>query len=128
MKTEMALPPMAGVDVVAGCYPSRIVVRDSGRIHVIRVEDIEWIAASGNYVEIHAGETTCLHRGGLTEIMSRLSPERFVRLQRSLVVHRDKVSVVETVGKGRYQLHMRSGAALPTQRPVNEIRELLLGG
>ncbi len=126
MKTEVALPSLAGVDFKRGRRPSRIVVRDSGRIHVLKVEDIEWIGASGNYVEIHAGDTTCLHRGGMTEIMNRLSPDRFVRLHRSLVVHRDKVCVVETVGKGRYLLHMRSGAALPTQRPVNEIRELLL--
>lgn len=120
------MPPLAGADSERGRCPSRIVVRDSGRIHVIKVEDIEWIGASGNYVEIHAGESSCLHRGSMTEILNRLSPERFVRLQRSLVVHRDKVSVVETVGKGRYMLHMRSGAALPTQRPINEIKELLL--
>ena len=125
MKTELAPLPTAGaVDRVS--YPSRIVVRDSGRILVVKVDEIEWISACGNYVEINAGRRTCLHRGGVSEFMTRLSPESFVRLQRSLIIRKDKVSLVETVGKGRYLLHMRSGARLPTQRPVNEIRKLLL--
>jgi two-component system LytT family response regulator len=115
--------PLPGAPVAG---PSRIVVRDSGRIHVIKVRDIEWISACGNYVEIHAGETRCLHRGGLRELLERLSTDQFVRLQRSLAVHRDKVCQVETVGKGRYLLHMRSGASLPTQLPVGEIRRALL--
>src|ERR1700733_16220981 len=36
-------------------YPSRFPVRIGSRIQVVLTEDIEWIAAAGDYAELHAG-------------------------------------------------------------------------
>ncbi len=109
-----------------GNYPQRLLVRDSGTIHVVKVGEIEWIDACGNYVEIHSRGRTYLHRGSMNGICERLSPKRFTRLHRSTIINRDKVLEVRTVAKGQYVLVMNSGDELRTRRPLSEIREIVV--
>lgn len=111
---------------ISASFPVRMMIRDSDTIHVLKVRDIEWIDACGNYVEIHSRGRTYLHRGSMTGISGRLSPETFVRLHRSAIVNRDKVREIRTVAKGKYSLVMSSGDELPTRRPFNEVREMIV--
>lgn len=107
---------------------SRILVRDSGTLHVVKVRDVEWIDACGNYVEIHTGGRTFLQRETLSGIARRLSSRQFVRIHRSMMVNTHKVREVRTLAKGQYSLIMASGVELPTQRPIHEIHDMVMAG
>jgi hypothetical protein len=55
---------------------------------------IEWIAAAGNYVEIHAAGRTILHRAPISRVEAELARHGFVRVHRSTLVRRDRIARV----------------------------------
>jgi len=57
-------------------------------------DQIDWVAAAGNYVELHAGKRTALHRAPLTAVEAHLAPQGFVRIHRSRLVARRAVARV----------------------------------
>lgn len=55
---------------------------------------VDWVAAAGNYVELHGGGRTLLHRAPLSRIEAQLSRHGFVRVHRSTLVRRDRIARV----------------------------------
>lgn len=97
-------------------YESRIVVKDRGRAEFVRTEDIDWIEAAGNYLEIHAAGRTHLIRETLKELESRLDPECFVRIHRSRLVNGNRIARVESEGFGEFVLTLAGGGTLRSGR------------
>jgi LytTr DNA-binding domain len=58
---------------------------------------LDWVAAAGNYVELHAGGRTLLHRAPLSRVEAQLSRHGFVRVHRSILVRRDRIARVRPV-------------------------------
>lgn len=107
-------------------YETRVVVKDRGRAEFVRVEDIDWIEAAGNYLEIHATGRTRLIRETLKDMEARLDPERFVRVHRSRLVNRDRVRHVEAGAFGEFVLTLDGGATLRSGRGYGDrIRQWL---
>lgn len=62
----------------------RIVVRGSGRVRLLPVEEISWIEADGMYVKLHTRDRAVyLHRALLGSLDDALDARRFVRIHRS---------------------------------------------
>jgi hypothetical protein len=55
---------------------------------------IAWVAAAGNYVELHGGPRPLLVRAPLAAVESALAPHGFVRIHRSTLVNRRRVARV----------------------------------
>lgn len=55
---------------------------------------IDWVSAAGNYVELHGGGRTILHRAPLSGVERLLAGHGFVRIHRSLLVRRDRIARV----------------------------------
>ena len=98
----------------------------TGQILTQNGVEIEDAPGCRNYVEIHAGGKTFLHRETLGRIAGRLPAPQFVKIQRSLIVNAHKVREVRTVGKGQYSLTMSSGVELPTNRALHEIHDVIM--
>lgn len=60
-------------------------------------ERIVWVAAAGNYVELHGGERPLLVRAPLGAVEATLKPHGFVRIHRSTLVNRRRVARVRSV-------------------------------
>src|SRR5260370_4407813 len=45
-----------------GAALERLVIKSSGRVFFLRVEEIDWIEAAGNYVRLHVGKEAHLLR------------------------------------------------------------------
>ena len=61
-------------------------VRMGSRIQVVRTQDIDWIAAAGDYVEIRSkGRTHLLHET-MKSMEQKLDPAEFLRIHRSRIV------------------------------------------
>ena len=67
-------------------YPAHFAVRTGNKINIVRVDDIDGIEASGDYVTLHAGGKSHLLRRTMNEIETQVDPERFLRIHRSLMV------------------------------------------
>src|ERR1051326_5661736 len=71
--------------------PDRIAVRNNGRVVFLKVEDIDWIEASDNYVCLHCGRETHVVRETMSELEARLDPSKFLRVHRSAIVNLDQI-------------------------------------
>ncbi|MGQ0648738.1 MAG: LytR/AlgR family response regulator transcription factor [Gemmatimonadaceae bacterium] len=111
-RIEEALPLASG----ATPYVHRLVIRSIGRVQLVDVAGIDWLEASGNYVEVHAGKDRFLHRERLHVLEAQLDPARFVRIHRSIIVNRAAVAEIRPIAGGDYSIVSRSGARLRLSR------------
>ena len=75
-------------------YVSRFPVRIGSRIQVVLSDDIEWIAAAGDYVELHVGRHCHFLRETMNSLEQKLAPARFLRIHRSRIVRESSSSVM----------------------------------
>lgn len=97
-------------------YAQRLVVRSQGRVRFIRVEEIDWIGAAGNYAEIHLGSRTHLLRETLSNLEERLDPRLFVRVHRSAIVNLEQVREIHPYSKNDYVVVLASGEKVRMSR------------
>ena len=95
---------------------SRILVRDRGRVLVLNHDDIDWIAAEGDYVRVHAGGRGHLVRDTMVAMEARLDPARFARIHRSAIVNVSRVKEVRSHGERDYLAVLRDGTRLKVSR------------
>jgi two-component system, LytTR family, response regulator len=65
----------------------------------VLIEELDWISASGNYVELHVGDETHLIREKLSVIETKLDPRIFMRIHRSTIVNLDRIKSLHPLFK-----------------------------
>ena len=104
----------------------RFVARRGGKHYFVPVADVDWIEAEGNYVRLQTGERSHLIRETMKGLESKLDPEEFVRIHRSVVVAVGRIESVQAREHGEYLVTMRGGAQLMSSRGYSErLRRLL---
>lgn len=107
-------------------YLAQISVRSVGRIDQVRVADILWCEAQGNYVALHTAAGSPLHRVALSRLEEHLDPAQFTRVHRGAIVRRGQAAGLSVVGDGSYLLRLRCGVEVPvSERYVGAVRALL---
>jgi two-component system LytT family response regulator len=104
----------------------RLVIRSRGEVSFLRVDEIDWIEASHNYLKIHAGPDTHLLRETIKEIETRLQPDKFLRIHRCLIVNVDRIRRLEACGYGEYLVVLRDGKKLSLSRGYRENLDRLI--
>jgi two-component system LytT family response regulator len=109
--------------------PDRIAVRNNGRVVFVKLEEIDWIEASDNYVCLHCARETHVVRETMSELESRLNPAHFLRVHRSAIVNLDRIKELQPWFRGDYRVILRDGTELTLTRNHREKLEsrLLLG-
>jgi two-component system LytT family response regulator len=107
-------------------YARRLVVRDGGRVVILRTDDVDRIEAAANYVRVHAGGRTYLLRGTMARMEAMLDPAEFVRIHRSTIVRIDRIRVLEPLYQGDFLVVLESGARLPSSRGYRDNLQALL--
>jgi two-component system LytT family response regulator len=100
---------------VAG-WGERILVRAGAVQHMLAVADIQYIAAEGNYVRLHAGTASWLLRERLAAVLERLDAARFRRIHRSHIVNLQHVAKVLPWFGGDALVLMADGCKLRLSR------------
>lgn len=96
--------------------PEVLEVRDGARRHFVPLNDVVWVEAAGNYVELHRGGAGILHRASLAEMQRRLETAGFVRIHRSRLVRREAVAAVDSKPTGDFIVRLRDGRELAGSR------------
>lgn len=96
--------------------PQRFLVRKLGREFLIAAADIEWLQASGNYVNLRVRGHDYPLRTTLAGIEGRLDPDRFARIHRSYIVNLGLLAAIEPQDTGDARVHLRDGTVLPCSR------------
>lgn len=109
--------------------PDRIAVRNNGRVVFVKLEEIDWIEASDNYVCLHCGRETHVLRETMSELEARLNPTRFLRVHRSAIVNLDRIKELQPWFRGDYRVILCDGTELTLTKNHREKLEsrLLLG-
>ena len=117
-------PPVEPVE-----RPERFLVRKLGREFLVAADDIEWLQASGNYVNLRVRGHDYPLRSTIAGIEARLDPRRFARVHRSYIVNLDQVASIEPVDSGEARLHMKDGGTVPCSRRYRQaLRGRIDGG
>ena len=104
-------PPVEPVEL-----PERFLIRKLGREFLVAANDIEWIQASGNYVNLRVRQHDYPLRSTIAGIETKLDPRRFARVHRSYMVNLDQVASIEPMDSGDARLHLKDGTQLPCSR------------
>jgi two-component system, LytTR family, response regulator len=97
-------------------YLERLVLKSTGRVTFVGVEDVDWIEAAGMYVTLHAGSRAHLYRSSLAHLLQRLDPKRFVRVHRSIAVNTERIRELQPRSHGDYTVVLKGGTELVMSR------------
>ena len=97
-------------------YLERIAVEMRGQIRVVPVEDIDYILASGSYVELHVGENVYLVNEQMQTLEERLDPVQYFRIHRSTIVKLSKIETLLVGSGGDYAACLSEGRRLKVSR------------
>ena len=109
-------------------YLERIVVRTGGRILFLRVSEIDWIGAEGNYAALHMGQRSHLLRETMAALERKLDPRHFIRIHRSTIVNIERIREFAPMFKGEYEILLEDGTRLTSSRAYRaQIHRLMEG-
>jgi two-component system LytT family response regulator len=94
----------------------RILVRTTGRVHVLDPREIEWIEAAGDYVTIHAARKAHLVRDSLRNMEARLATFGIRRIHRSILVKLDCIREIVAKDNGDHEIVLHDGTVLRLSR------------
>jgi two-component system LytT family response regulator len=95
-------------------------IRIAGGSHLVRFEEIDWIAAAGDYAEVHAAGRSLLTDRSLTALAEQLPQKDFARIHRGAIVRLDRVREVRRLGRGDASIFLDTGRALRLSRRYRE--------
>ena len=101
-------------------YLSRIALRAGGRISFVGVEDILYVQAAENYVQLHLKGSRHLLHVPIATLESSLDPSMFLRIHRSLIVNLRHIQQLETGPHGEYIVLLQGGARLQSSRSYHD--------
>jgi two-component system, LytTR family, response regulator len=105
----------------------RLVVKAGGRVVFLDLDDIDWVEAAANYVQLHAGRDSYLVREGISRLSERLDPGQFVRIHRSTIVNVRKIKELQPCNSGEYIVVLKNGKELSCSRSYRSGLQPLFG-
>ncbi len=89
----------------------RISVKDGARIHIVHLEELYCLQASGDYVMLCTPTGQYIKEQTMKYFETSLPPS-FVRIHRSVIVNTEFIQRVELFGKETYQVRLKNGQSL----------------
>ncbi|QRN95245.1 response regulator transcription factor [Archangium violaceum] len=117
----------ASPETPAAPWLERLVVKTARETLLVRVEDVDWLEAAGNYVTVHVGREEYLVRETLEGLEAQLPTRSFARVHRSTIVNLDRIRSIRPTPGGDHRLVLRDGHELTLSRTFRARLEERLG-
>jgi len=95
---------------------NRVVVKISGKIKIIPVQDIHYLEAADDYVKIVTPEGTFLKNKTMQFFENSLDPQQFARVHRSYMLNVNQVTRIEPYEKENHLAILKTGAKVPVSK------------
>ena len=92
-------------------FIDHISVKDGSRLHIVRIEELQFIQAYGDYVMLHTEEGKYVKEQTMKYFEYNL-PATFIRIHRSCIVNSSKILRAELYGKESYNIYLKNGVSL----------------
>lgn len=114
-------------NVQAAPLTDRIVVQTGTGDAVVKLDDIDYLEASRNYVVVHVGSREFLLRNTINKLEVQLMGRAFLRTHRGIIVNADRILEIKPVDGG-HRILLRSGQDIPLSRSYRDtVRQRLSG-
>jgi hypothetical protein len=97
-------------------YPERFLVRKLDKEFLIAAQEIEWLEAQGNYINLHVRGHVYPLRSTMAGLEARLDPQNFIRVHRSYIVNLEFLVEIEPLDSGDAKITLRNGIQLQCSR------------
>ena len=101
-------------------YLKRLAVRSSGKTVLVGVDEIDWIEAAENYVQLHTARSNHLLHVPLSTLEKSLDPGIFLRIHRSVIVNVTRIRELQPIAHGEYAVTLAGGARLQSGRNYSQ--------
>lgn len=105
-----------GADSPSAKAPEHFLVKKLDKEFLIRTDDIEWLEASGNYVNLHSKGRIYPLRATLSNTLLQLGSKGFSRIHRSLAVNHTAIDSISYDSSGDGDILLKSGQQLALSR------------
>jgi len=100
----------------SGRRASHVIGRSRDRLLFVKLADVDWIEAAGNFVRVHARGDSLILRASMAKVQRRLDPSAFVRIHRSAIVNIDRIKELIPWSHGEYVITLHDGTRLHASR------------
>lgn len=104
--------------------PERFLVRMLNREFLVAAVDIDWVQASGNYVNLHVAGRVYPLRSTMAQFETQLDPAYFVRIHRSHLVNIHRIASIEPLDSGDARIHLHDGTVVACSRRYRDALKL----
>lgn len=105
---------------------SQFFVKDGEQCWLIKIGDVRYIEAIGNYSRIFFSTHSPMHYSSLQKIEKRLNPKQFFRINRQQLVNLQCVTAIEPWVTGGLQVTLSCGKTLEvSRRQTNSFKQLM---
>jgi two-component system LytT family response regulator len=94
----------------------RIVVKTGTKIRIIPENDILYLEAEGDYINIHTPEGRFLKTKTMQYFEDALDQKKFVPIHRSYIIQLAQITKIEPYEKDTHTVVLKNGARLPVSR------------
>ncbi|MCO4797953.1 MAG: LytTR family transcriptional regulator [Colwelliaceae bacterium] len=94
----------------------RLLVKKLGREFIIKVEDVEWLESSGNYVNLHIKGRIYPTRATLGKLIDQISEKGFCRIHRSHAINLEYLESITPLSSGDSEVKLETGKVLNLSR------------
>lgn len=98
---------------------NRIVVKESGKIFIIPVDDVFYIEAADDYIVISTLNKEYVKHATMKSFENRLPYNSFVRIHRSTIININYIKEIQAYSKDSLSVIMKNGKSLKTSRQGN---------
>jgi len=119
-KLQMAERILRLLEENSGRYVSRFPVRTGSRIQVVLTDDIEWVAAAGDYAELHGSGRCHLLRETMNSLEQKLDPAQFLRIHRSCIVRTGCIRELHPIDNREYLVKLSDGSEHRSSRSYSD--------
>jgi len=94
----------------------RLLVPQRDGLRILESENIHWIEADDNYVQIHTAHECFTLRRTLRDLLMQLGERHFMRIHKSIAVNVREIELLTPLFKGDFEVRLRSGRLLRLSR------------
>lgn len=97
-------------------YAARLAIKVRGRTVFLQADEIDWVGAADNYLELHVGAAVYVVRETMSQFEARLDPEKFARIHRSTLVNVGRIKEMHPLFAGDQLVILHDGTKLQVSR------------
>jgi len=113
--------PMTSTTQNSQAFTDKLFIKDGGSTTLVRMQDIDWIDAAGDYMCVHVDRVTHVMRSTMKDLVEQLDPTIFKRIHRSTILNMAKIERATAHSKGEFFVYLTCGEQLKVSRSYGSI-------